>query len=319
MRESKARNGKEAFDEMFQITAENKIKESGYDYLNGYYYFLLTDMAYTSAWNYVYKVVKFLNEEEINDPSKINLGSYVKHLASLKGTSSSNQITSYAALKRFSKYIYASKMCSDDYMQYVSRPKAIETPEQIEKREKGIITKEEYEKALERAYDDNIPDWEKMRNITILNVFVGTGIRRAALYKLDIDNLNLDSGIIIVSEKGDKYRKVYCPHRVVDCIEEWLEHRKYLVDNDEKALFISKFHKRLCDKQIAKIIKKYVGKSPHKLRATYMTELYDKTNDIYLVQQAVGHSSPSTTQLYIRGKKEESGKIASEIMEKMMS
>ena len=54
--------------------------------------------------------------------------------------------------------------------------------------------------------------------------------------------------------------------------------------------------------------------SPHKLRATYGTQLYDKTRDIYLVQQCMGHSSPKTSELYVRGQKNSSREKAADIM-----
>ena len=58
--------------------------------------------------------------------------------------------------------------------------------------------------------------------------------------------------------------------------------------------------------------------TPHKLRATYGTQLYEKTGDLYMVQECMGHSSPKTTELYIRGKKSEFAKTASEIMSKVI-
>ena len=320
MRKRKIETGKEVFEKKFLDLAKNKIEKSGYDYLEGFYYYLLTNMQYTSAWDYTYKVIKFLEEERIGDPDEIKLNNYVKHLATLKNTSSSNKITSYAALKKFSKYLYANKMSEDDYMSYVERPKPVETPEQVAKREAGIISQAEFNEAIRKAKEDYRPEWERLRNVAILKTFMGTGIRRAALYKMDIEDFDFESGTVMVSEKGEKYRKVYCPPQTMDSIKEWIVYRSKMETKDpnERAVFISSQRNRLGDVQIANIIKKYVGKSPHKLRASYMTELYDKTNDIYLVQQAVGHSSPSTTQLYVRGKKEESAQKAANIMKSIM-
>ena len=71
------------------------------------------------------------------------------------------------------------------------------------------------------------------------------------------------------------------------------------------------------------VIKKYAdcipekNISPHKLRATYGTQLYNKTGDIYFVQECMGHSNPKTTELYVREKKQNTKK-ASEIMGKFL-
>lgn len=71
---------------------------------------------------------------------------------------------------------------------------------------------------------------------------------------------------------------------------------------------------------ISRIVEKYAcnieGKhiTPHKLRATYGTQLYAATKDLYFVQSCMGHSNPATTELYIRGQKNSSRQTASELM-----
>ena len=75
---------------------------------------------------------------------------------------------------------------------------------------------------------------------------------------------------------------------------------------------------------ISRVVKKYASEisnkniTPHKLRATYGTQLLKATNDIYFVQDCMGHSNPKTTELYIRGQKQENRKKASEIMSKIV-
>ena len=72
-----------------------------------------------------------------------------------------------------------------------------------------------------------------------------------------------------------------------------------------------------------KVVQKYASEidgkhiTPHKLRATYGTQLYNKTGDIYFVQQCMGHSNPKTTELYVREKKQNT-KRASDIMDKLL-
>ena len=310
--------GKKEYDNLYKKMAEEKIEKSGYPFLNGFYYYLLSNMAHTSSWDYTYKIIRFLDDMEIDDPKNIKLDHYVKHLVNLKDTSSSNQITSYSALKKFSKYLYANKCSDDDYMRFVDRPKNIVTDEQIAKREAGIITKKDYKAAIKNVSNTK-KEWKRVRDTAIIEIFMGTGIRRAALYKLDLSDFDFENNTINVSEKGDKYRKIYCSERIMDDVKEWFKYREKMVPKTEVAAFISSHNCRITNDGILKVIKQYSGdKSPHKYRAGYITEVYSKTGDIYLAQQAVGHSSPQTTQLYIRGKKEESAKKAAEIMAKMM-
>ena len=84
--------------------------------------------------------------------------------------------------------------------------------------------------------------------------------------------------------------------------------------------FITKEGKRMQPYAISDVIKKYAydinGKalSPHKLRATFGTLMYDETGDVYLVQNLMGHSSPKTTEIYIRGTKNKCSQRAAEII-----
>jgi len=309
-----SRNGKTEYDDNFKHLAEQKIEKSGYSFLNGYYYYLLTNMAYTSAWNYTYKVIRFLDEELIEDPSEIKLDHYVKHLAGLKDSSSSNRITSYAAMKKFSKYLYAKGICKDDYMRFVERPKAVETQEQIDKRMKGVLTKNECRNAIDKAKNDQAEPWMKARDSAILSVFISTGIRRAAMYKLDVNDFDFNNNTISVIEKGSIYRKVYCPDSVMKAVKEWFNYRDQMVDKSETAAFISERKRRISAVALSNVVTKYTGKTPHKLRATCVTELYNKTGDIYFVQKTIGHASPQTTEVYIRGKEKENAKKMARIM-----
>lgn len=309
--------GKKAFDNNFIDKAEKAIKESGYSFLAGFHYYLLTNREATTAWNYLYKVIRFLEEEDIDDPEELNMENYVRHMATLKDTSSSNRITSYAALKKLSTYLYANDICQKNYMDYVERPKATETQEQINKRENGFLTKTQVKRAFEKDGGQKDAEWMVTRDKAILSVFLGSGIRRAALLKLDINDLNLEEKYINVAEKGSKFRRIYLPDEAIRYLIQWMDFREKLVDNNEKALFISKNRNRMSAQTIVNVVQKYTGKTPHKLRGTYGTNLYNSTHDLYLTQEMMGHSSPKTTELYIRGRKEEDAKKAAAIMNKL--
>ena len=103
----------------------------------------------------------------------------------------------------------------------------------------------------------------------------------------------------------------------------WIYIRENIVDDDEQALFISNRKKRMDVSSISNVVKKYSKHinnkniTPHKLRATYGTQLYNETRDVLFVQDCMGHSSPKTTQLYIRDRKDNLKK-ASDIMAKLI-
>lgn len=309
------KSGKEIYEDGFYTMAINKIKESGYDFLEGFYYYLISNKTYVTAWNYTYRVIKFFEEENINNPKSLKVENYVRYMAKLKSYSSSTKITSYAALKKLSTYLKINNICSDDYMAYIERPKPVETQEQIEKREGGFLTKQQCVDAFKSIEDaPNMLPWEKIRDKAILSVFLNTGIRRSALYKLDLADINFEDNSIKVLEKGEIYKKVYCSPSTMETIKQWIISREKLLGADNSALFISRRGLRMSKEGISGCVVRYTGKTPHKLRGTYVTELYNTTHDLFLTQQCVGHKSPRTTELYIRGNKTENARKAAEIM-----
>lgn len=142
------------------------------------------------------------------------------------------------------------------------------------------------------------------------------------MYKLDTSNFNEIDKYITVTDKRDKVIKYNLSDNVVETILSWLKYRNRLaVDfTDPSALFVSNRGNRLSTDAISDIVTKYAtditGKhiTPHKLRATFGTQIYAATKDIYLTQQCMQHSSAAITQLYIRGQQNENRQRGSDIM-----
>lgn len=284
-----------------------------------------------TVYNYLNYAIAFMNYTE-KDVKDLDLDDYTSYLASIENKSVSYKILAYSALKCFSLYLKASEKNTRNPMQYVSRPKFYETEETKNKREIGYLDSKEIHKML-RNIDKGVgshkararqKDWIN-RDKAIIVILLCTGIRCSALYKLDIDNVDLENRTLDVLDKGNKYRKFELSMDVINILLDWINDReKILKGKDESALFISNEKTRITQQSIARIVSKYSqnieGKNitPHKLRATYGTQLYNKTGDLYMVQECMGHSSPKTTELYIRGKKNELAKTASEIINKII-
>ncbi len=141
------------------------------------------------------------------------------------------------------------------------------------------------------------------RDRAIISMFLATGIRVSELVGLDLENLNIDKQFFDIRRKGGKEERLYIGDDLVEILYIWLKKRESLkLPNSEKALFISLQRKRMGVSAVEKMISKYayavIGRksSPHKLRATYGTELYQITGDIYKVAKALGHSSVETTR-----------------------
>lgn len=225
-------------------------------------------------------------------------------------------------------------------MLHIKRPKAKASQETILKREQGFLSEKEI-----RQYLENIDDYHCLhksdynlwdyRDKAIIYMFLTTGVRNSALRMLDLEDIDLKHKTMVVTDKGDKVRTYELSDKLYDALETWFKIRETIIECyiddkeqedisiDTNALFISNKMRRMSIGAVNNWVKKYAfivnGKNitPHKLRATYGTQLYNKTGDIYFVQQCMGHNNPKTTELYIREKKKETKK-ASDIMNKLL-
>lgn len=295
-------------------------------YLIGYRNFI-SDSSNTTIYNYVRHVISFMNYCNKN-VEELELDDYTIYLSSIKTTTSSNQIVVYAALKKFSMYLLANQKNMSNPMQHIKRPKFKESRETKEKRDVGYLDKKEiikYIKTIEKGIGSSKAvnrqkEW-KERDLLIILIFLNTGMRCSALCKLDVDNIDLDKKQLFTIDKGDKIQEYDLSEDMIYYINSWLNKRKRILgDSEERALFISNRKVRINKLSVSNIVEKYAGTiegkhiTPHKLRATYGTQLYEATKDLFLVQECMGHSNPKTTELYIRGQKDQNRKIASDIM-----
>lgn len=316
--------GKEAYDNKYERMSMKRIDESNPEwYLYGFYNSIVIKRSYKTAYEYLGYVINFLKDAD-NLPDEMTVDDYYKYMASIRNCSSAKQIGAYHSLQKYSKYLNSKGIC-DDYMKFIDRPKFVETQETINKREKGVLTKDETKKMIDFVgTKKKNRKWES-RDMAIVLIFLTTGIRCSALYKLDVNDVDVNKKIIIVREKGNKDREIHIPDITVRAIKEWLVFRDEILDGaNENALIVSIYKRRMESESIYVLIKKYgkiiTGKNitPHKFRATFATNLHDKTHDIYFVQECMGHTSPKTTEIYIRGKKNEFSEKAANIMESFL-
>ena len=320
-------NGNQVYENKFENKTYNLIaKYPHLTSLEGFYYFL-GDMSRSSAYNYVAYVINFL-EATKKEVDNLKLDDYTKYLTSLRSSTPSYQIAVYAAMKKFSTYLAATEINPSNPMQYIKRPKFREGAETKQKREVGYLEEKEIHKMIrnaERGVGSNhsraIQQNMEERDVLILKVFLSLGIRSAALYKLNMEDVDLEAKTLITTDKGDKVMVHYLTDDLVNAFIDWYEKREEILgDKEEDAVFISSQKRRIDQSSIYKIVKKYSagieGKhiTPHKLRATYGTQLYKKTGDLYFVQRCMNHASPKTTEIYIRGQKNESKQKAVSIM-----
>lgn len=210
-----------------------------------------------------------------------------------------------SALSAFFTYLYKQDLIPENPCVKVMKPKGV--------KDKRIIKMTPVEvraflNAIEHGHGSFSPHQEaylaktRVRDLAICTLLLGTGIRVSECVGLDIKDVDFKNNRIKVIRKGGKIQNVPISDEVANAIAEYLlERNKIKVDTD--ALFLSSKKTRISVGAIENLVNKYaeaVGASyritPHKLRKTYGTTLYEETGDIYLVASALGHENINTTK-----------------------
>jgi site-specific recombinase XerD len=145
----------------------------------------------------------------------------------------------------------------------------------------------------------------KVRDLAILTLLLGTGIRVSECVGLDLDDVDFKNNGIKVHRKGGAEVMVYFGDEVMEALLNYMVERKGItpVEGHTNALFLSIQNKRISVRAVENLVKKYSklvtnvkNITPHKLRSTYGTTLYQETGDIYLVADVLGHKDVNTTR-----------------------
>lgn len=154
--------------------------------------------------------------------------------------------------------------------------------------------------------------FNKERDLAIISLLLGSGIRVSELTRLNLKDVNLRDRSIIVLRKGDKKDAPLIADWAMPYLENYLKIRKqrYQPDKSEQALFLTKYAgkaKRIATNTVECFVSKYSTAfpdgnrtTPHKLRHSLGTELYDKSKDVMVVATQLGHTGISATDQYIQ-------------------
>ncbi len=163
----------------------------------------------------------------------------------------------------------------------------------------------------------------KTRDLALLTLMLGTGIRVSECVGLDVSDVDFDNERIKVIRKGGAESFVYFGDEVRSALLDYMEERKHItpLEGHEEALFISAKKQRLCVRSVELLVKKYASTvttvkniTPHKLRSTYGTNLYQASKDIYLVADVLGHKDVNTTRRHYAELVEENKRSARNIV-----
>ena len=212
-----------------------------------------------------------------------------------------------SALRSFYAYYYRREMIETNPTLLIDVPKI---------HDKSIIRLDTDEVALLLDYIEHCGDQltgqkrvyyekNKERDLAIVTLLLGTGIRVSECVGLDIEDVDFKNNGIKVTRKGGNEMVVYFGPEVEKALKRYLEVRENIIplEGHEHALFYSAQRRRIGVQAIENLVKKYSQQitttkkiTPHKLRSTYGTALYQETGDIYLVADVLGHKDVNTTK-----------------------
>ena len=244
----------------------------------------------------------------------LDIEEYMEYLKVYKGTGENLNTNGERGLKRkisalrsFYAYYYRREMTQTNPTVLIDMPKI---------HEKAIIRLDTDEVAMLLDYIEQCGDhltgqkkvyYEKTkeRDLALVTLLLGTGVRVSECVGLDVEDIDFKNNGIKVTRKGGNEMIVYFGQEVEKALKNYLEVRKGItpVTGHEHALFYSTQRKRIGIQAVENLVKKYTREittakkiTPHKLRSTYGTALYQETGDIYLVADVLGHKDVNTTK-----------------------
>lgn len=244
------------------------------------------------------KVKRYLEEQGIKDVRKVtstNLNSYVLYLEKNK-FSAATISRNIASLKAFYHYMYREGIVNKDAAEGLHAPK-------IEKKMPEILSTQEVVRVLEQPGGDSP---KEIRDKAMLELLYATGIRVTELINLKVDDVNLQVGYIFCKD-GEKERVIPFGNEAKNALLRYLEKARtdMISDGESEYLFVNCSGQPMSRQGFWKLLKYYAKKAgiaaditPHTLRHCFAAHLVENGADLRSVQEMLGHSDISTTQIY---------------------
>ena len=239
-------------------------------------------------------LIDYCHEKGVNDISQIkrsNINSYILYLRD-KNFSPSSVVRKFASMRGFFKWFCANNYGKNNPVQTLERPKL---PKKLPK----VMTIEE----LKIILNNDLNKEEKL----IIELLYGCGLRVSELVNLKLNNVDINSKYIQCYGKGSKERIVPFGKKAKEALISYLKYRDMIIIKnsliESKILFIKDNGRQITRQDVYNFIRKQGEKihkhiTPHTLRHSFATHLLENGADLRVVQELLGHSDVSTTQLY---------------------
>lgn len=302
------------------IQLEEKLKDVP-DFISDFFDRYKSAATKNCNWGYIRDLLQWLIDKDYikknsisevvtEDMNQVASNYIIKYLNELKSGISrrKNSLDSICTKKNvfsaFWNYLFLNKYVDDNIIRHI--PSHLYKSE-ITQKEVKIPTEDQLERFICNLHDGNNNEFDIIRNIAIVKLILGSGIRSEELINLDVGHLHLyeEKPYIMVLGKGkiEQYDKVFISPDAKTYLQDYLKSREIFVRGNnvnDNALFLSNEKRRISKTVITNLFKKYSDGeiNPHMLRHWVGTKLYEQTNDIVLVQKQLRHSSLETAAKY---------------------
>ncbi|MBQ3060591.1 MAG: tyrosine recombinase XerC [Desulfovibrio sp.] len=252
------------------------------------------------------QLAEFLADQDVNleKPETVQRRHIQAFLAYLyrEGGAKSSMARKLAAVRSFFRYLLRMGYVRENVAAQVRNPRQ-------DKRHPSILNVDEVYALLDEPGKAAVPDARRhrlrCRDIALVELLYGSGLRISEALRLNIDDVQLASGVLRVMGKGSRERLAPLSDTSRGALGRWLEERPHLIAPGELALFVGARGARLNRREAGRIVKELccvaglnVNISPHSLRHSFATHMLSAGADLRSLQELLGHKRLTTTQRY---------------------
>ena len=252
------------------------------------------------------RFISYLSGRKIVSMGSVKKDDLVSFLMYLKdkGLAANSISRNLAAIKTFYKFLVNERMVTENIAAILESPR-------LWKKLPDTLSLDEVERLIDAPDARN---WMGIRDKATLELLYATGMRVSEIADLKISGINMDVGFIRCVGKGSKERIIPFGRRAKDAVKRYLEKSRARLakkGDQDPVLFLTRLGKRMSRQSFWKMVKRYAKKAginkditPHTLRHSFATHLLERGADLRIVQEMLGHSDISTTQIYTHIDKE---------------
>jgi site-specific recombinase XerD len=248
------------------------------------------------------KLIFFLQKESIKTIEEADRFHLTDFTRSLDGLQMSSKSRAIAVIRSFFSFLRERELLPANPAEFISQPKI--------PRKMPVFLSEDDSRTLLRSVLRTATAFYKMRDYTIITLFLNTGIRLSELCGIKIGDVDFAAQQIRIIRKGNKEAYIYLDESVISFVKRWLKDRRRYKNYDKTdSLFLSKWGRKIGGATVIEMVKKYAvcaglikdgghQITPHKLRHSFGSRLLSRGENLRTIQELLGHSSITSTQIY---------------------